>query len=133
LIALSNQWFGGAKNMLDIRFAQLVGATLIAKDTWDKIPPPVQKEMLASARTAGVGLREEIRKAEAGSIPLMQQFGLNVVHADEKVVAEWRKLAESIYPKLRGVMVPPDLFDEVKRIHDEYHKTHASPRPTGTP
>src|SRR5271156_13734 len=31
LIALSNQWFGGAKNMLDIQFAQLVGATVIDK------------------------------------------------------------------------------------------------------
>src|SRR5450755_336606 len=69
LIALSNQWFGGAKNMLDISFAQLVGATLIDKGVWDKIPAPVQKEMLASARTAGVALREEIRKAEAGAVP----------------------------------------------------------------
>src|SRR5579864_2528707 len=65
LIALSNQWFGGAKNMLDISFAQLVGATLIDKSVWDKIPAPVQKEMLDSSRKAGVALRDEIRKAEA--------------------------------------------------------------------
>ena len=54
----------------------------------------------------------------------MQQFGLNVVHADAKTVAEWRQLAESIWPKLRGRVVPPDLFDEVKRLRDEYRKTH---------
>lgn len=124
LIALSNQWFGGAKNMLDISFAQLVGATLIDKSVWDKIPPPVQQEMLSSSRKAGVALREEIRKAEAGSVPMMQQFGLNVVHADPKTVAEWHKLAESIWPKFRGSLVPADLFDEVKRLRDEYRKTH---------
>ena len=106
LIALSNQWFGGAKNMLDISFAQLVGATLIDKGVWDKIPAPVQKEMLASARTAGVALRDEIRKAEAGAVPIMQQFGLNVVHPDAKTVAEWRQLTESIWPKFRGTVVP---------------------------
>ena len=133
LIALSNQWFGGAKNMLDIQFAQLVGATLITKDVWEKIPPPVQKEMLASARTAGVALREEIRKAEANSVPLMQQFGLNVVHADSKTVAEWRQLAEAIYPKLKGIMVPPDLFEEVKRLRDEFRKTHPVSSTAGTP
>src|SRR5271165_5510905 len=88
LFALSNQWFGGAKNMLDIPFAQLVGATLIDKSVWDKIPAAAQKEMLASARKAGVALREEIRKAEAGSIPIMQQFGLNVVKADAKANAQ---------------------------------------------
>ena len=133
LLALSNQWFGGAKNMLDIPFAQLVGATLVAKDVWDKIPAPVQKQMLESARLAGVGLRDEIRKAEANSIPLMQQFGLNVVHADDKTVAEWHKLAESIYPKLRGTMVPADLFDEVKNLREEYRKTHPAQHAAGMP
>ena len=112
--------------MLDIPFAQLVGATVISKDVWDKIPTPVQKEMMASARAAGVALRDEIRKSEAGSIPLMQQFGLNVVHADPKAVAEWRQLAEGIWPKLRGGAVPPDLFDEVKRLRDDYRKTHVA-------
>ena len=124
LVALSNQWFGGAKNMLDLPFAELVGATVISKDVWDTIPAPVQKEMMQSARTAGVALREEIRKSEASSIPLMQQFGLNVVHADPKAVAEWRALAEGIWPKLRGQAVPADLFDQVKRLRDEYRKTH---------
>jgi TRAP-type C4-dicarboxylate transport system substrate-binding protein len=84
----------------------------------------VQKEMLASARTAGVALREEIRKAEAGSVPIMQQFGLNVVHPDAKTVAAWRQLTESIWPKFRGAVVPADLFDEVKRLRDEYRKAH---------
>lgn len=124
LFALSNQWFGGAKNMLDIPFAQLVGATLVDKDVWNKIPANIQKDLLASARTAGVALREEIRKSEAGSVPIMQQFGLNVVHPDAKATAEWRQLAESIWPKLRGTLVPADLFDEVKRLRDEYRKSH---------
>jgi TRAP-type transport system periplasmic protein len=124
LIALSNQWFGGAKNLLDIQFAQLVGATVIDKSVWDKIPVPVQKEMLVSAKKAGVALREEIRKAEAGSIPIMQQFGLNLVKPDAKASAEWRQLAESIWPKLRGGSMPADLFDQVKRLRDEFRKTH---------
>jgi TRAP-type C4-dicarboxylate transport system substrate-binding protein len=132
LFALSNQWFGGATNMLDIRFAQLVGATVIDKGVWDKIPAPVQKEMLVSARDAGVKLREEIRKAETASIPMMQQFGLNVEHADPKAVAEWRQLAEGIWPKLRGTMVPGDLFDDVKRLRDEYRKAHPAAA-AGTP
>jgi|HubBroStandDraft_1064217.scaffolds.fasta_scaffold37824_3 TRAP-type C4-dicarboxylate transport system substrate-binding protein len=124
LFALSNQWFGGALNMLDIRFAQLVGATLIDKQVWDKIPAPTQKQMMDSARKAGVALREEIRKAETASIPMMQQFGLNVEHADAKTVAEWRQIAEGIWPNLRGAAVPPDLFDQVKRLRDEYRKAH---------
>jgi TRAP-type C4-dicarboxylate transport system substrate-binding protein len=133
LFALSNQWFGGAKNMLDIPFAQLVGATVIDKDVWDKIPASIQKEMRASARTAGVALREEIRKAESNSIPMMQQFGLNVVHADAKATAEWHKLAEAIWPNLRGTLVPADLFDQVLHLRDEYRKTHPIAGAAGMP
>jgi len=133
LLALSNQWFGGAKNMLDVRFVQLVGATLISKEVWDKIPPQLQKPMQESARIAGVGLREEIRKAEASSIPLMQQFGLNVVHADDKSLEEWHRLSESLYPTFRGGIVPVELFDEVLRLRDHYRKTHPAERATATP
>lgn len=124
LIALSNQWFGGARNMLDIPFAQLVGATVIDKEVWDKIPAPVQKEMLVSAKKAGVALREEIRKAESNSIPMMQQFGLNLVKADPKALAEWHQLAEGIWPKLRGSIVPADLFDQVRQLRDQYRNAH---------
>ena len=133
LVALSNQWFGGAKNMLDIPFAQLAGATVISKSVWDKIPAPVQKEMMQSGRAAGVALRQEIRKAEAASIPLMQQFGMNVVHPDAKALADWRQLSESIWPKLRGSMVPADLFDQVKRLRDEYRKAHPGSTAAGLP
>jgi len=132
LIALSNQWFGGAHNMLDINFAQLVGATVIDKSVWDKIPASVQKDMRASAKTAGVALREEIRKAESSSIPMMQQFGMNLVKPNSKATAEWRQLAEGIWPKLRGTMMPADLFDEVKRLRDEYRKTHPAAAAAGT-
>jgi TRAP-type C4-dicarboxylate transport system substrate-binding protein len=128
LIALANQWFGGAKNMLDIKFTSLVGATLIRKDVWDSIPKDVQKKMKDAALVAGVGLREEIRKAEAQSVPIMRQFGLNVVHADDKTVAEWRALVEGIYPKLRGPYIPADLFDQVVKLRDEYRKAHPEPK-----
>ena len=124
LLALGSQWFAGAKNMLDIKFAELVGATLLSKDVWDRIPANTRTEILTISRDAGVKLREEIRKAESASIPLMQQFGLNVVRADPKAVAEWRKLAESIYPSLRGGEIPPDLFDQVVKLRDDYRKTH---------
>jgi hypothetical protein len=37
---------------------------------------------------------------------------------------EWRSLAESIYPKIRGPMVPADMFDQARRLVDEYRTAH---------
>jgi hypothetical protein len=41
---------------------------------------------------------------------------------------EWRTLSKTVYPKLRGSIVPSDLFDEVVRLRDEYRKSHAIQR-----
>ena len=72
---------------------------------------------------------QEIRKAETASFPMMQQFGLTIQHPDPKALAEWRQLAEGLWPKLRGTMVPADLFDEVKRLRDDYRKAHPADAP----
>ena len=37
-----------------------------------------------------------------------------------EVEAEWRRVAEDIYPKIRGNMVPADMFDKVQRLLADY-------------
>src|SRR6185369_12002330 len=37
-------------------------------------------------------------------------------------VAEWRALFDGVYPKIRGSLVPADVFDEVQRLLREYRK-----------
>ena len=63
-------------------------------------------------------------------MPLTSSFrGSNVVHAwIPAAQAEWQKLAESLYPKFKATMVPPDLFDDVERLRDQYRKAHGIPR-----
>jgi hypothetical protein len=36
--------------------------------------------------------------------------------------ALWQKLTESLYPKIRGKVVPAEAFDEAMRYRDEYRK-----------
>jgi hypothetical protein len=50
----------------------------------------------------------------------MKARGLTVHAVPPEAEAEWRKLAESAYPKIRGTMVPADMFDEVVRLLKEY-------------
>jgi hypothetical protein len=45
---------------------------------------------------------------------------LKVQKATPQVEAEWRSLAESVYPKIRGNMVPAAMFDKVQRLLAEY-------------
>jgi hypothetical protein len=33
---------------------------------------------------------------------------------------EWRQLVESFYPKIRGRLVPADIFDDVMKLLQQY-------------
>jgi len=130
MVALASQWFGGARNMLDIKFAPLAGATLVSKDTWEQIPAGMRPQLLTIAQASGAEIRAEIRRMEDNSIGMMQTLGLNVVHADANAVEQWRSLIEQkLWPALRGGGMPAPLFDQVKRLRDEYRAPKSGVKP----
>ena len=122
LFALLEQSFALANHMIDIRWAPLVGATVVRQRAWEKIPEEWRGPMLEAARQAGAARREEIRRMDREAIDEMAKRGLNVVELDDETRALWREEAEKAYPRLRGNLIPEDLFDEVKRLRDRFRK-----------
>jgi len=127
LWAETMQLYKIANNMCDVKWAALVGATIISKSAWDKIPAAQQGPMLAAAQKSGEALKNDIRTQGARAIAAMQagQPGkksnkLTVTTLDAAALADWRKQTQAIYPKMKGKMVPADLFDEVQRLDAEY-------------
>jgi TRAP-type C4-dicarboxylate transport system substrate-binding protein len=127
LYALWNQCFTLAKYMTDIKWAPLVGATIVSKDVWNKIPEAQRGPMLQAAIESGQQLRSSIRDMGEKAIGVMtnglpgKKFDkLTIVHADAATVADWRKQTEAAYPSMRGKIIPADLFDEARRLRDEY-------------
>lgn len=127
LYALWNQCFTLAKYMNDIKWAPLVGATVVSKAVWEKIPEAQRGPMLQAARDSGQELRAGIRGMGDKAITTMTQGipgkrmdKLTVIHADDAALAEWHKRTEAVYPKMRGNIIPADLFDEARRLDQEY-------------
>lgn len=127
LYALWNQCFTLAKYMTDVKWAPLVGATVVQKAVWDKIPEAQRTQMLQAARESGQQLRSGIRdmgdKATSvmtNGLPGKKMDKLTIVHVDDATAADWRKQTEAAYPAMRGKIIPADLFDEARRLHEEY-------------
>ena len=121
-LAAISQLFTRARNMTALRWQLLLGASLVTKATWDKVPADVRPALLEAARADGLRLRDAVRKSEDQDIAEMQKRGLHVVAVDAKARALWQRTAETFYPALRGPIVPAEAFDEARRFRDELRK-----------
>ena len=116
------QYFKNAPYMTDFRWELLQGATIITRATWEKIPADIRPALLEAAQEDGARLQKDIRDSEARDIEAMKKRGLTVVPVTPAQKGEWQKLTESIYPRIRGKILPADAFDEAMRYRAEYRK-----------
>jgi TRAP-type C4-dicarboxylate transport system substrate-binding protein len=124
--ALMLQCYSHARNMLDLKWSVLSGATVIRKDIWDRMPADIQGKLRSAAQSAGTKIRASARKEDQDSITAMQKRGLTLNVVTPQIEEQWLKLTKVIYPELRGKSVPADIFDEVQRLVAEF-------RARGTP
>ena len=125
-VAVISQYYNYAKNMTALPWQLLLGATIINKSVWDRIPEASKPALRQAAQEAGARLQAEIRQSGEKDVEAMRKRGLNVVAVDAATKERWRKTAESLYPRIRGSVVPADAFDEAMRYRDEYRKGKGS-------
>lgn len=125
LLALASQWFALAPHMTEIRWAPLLGATVVTKRAWDAVPEGARPALLEAAREAGAKLKAEIRASNDEAVTRMTARGLKVVKPTAADLAAWQAIAESNWGEIRGKIVPADVFDSVRREVEAYR---AKPR-----
>ncbi len=118
--ALAGQFDTRAKFMLEINWAPLVGGIVLDKRTWDGFSKDWQAAFRKAAQDAGDEIREKGRSESEQSVTAMQKRGLRVQQSSAEIDAAWRKLAEEVYPKIRGTIVPADMFDRVQTLLKEF-------------
>ncbi|MBI3268730.1 MAG: TRAP transporter substrate-binding protein DctP [Planctomycetes bacterium] len=117
--ALASQIDGAAPHMLELNWAPLIGATVVTKKTWDTVPEGAKEAIRQAATEAGKEIKANNRRESLEAVDAMKKRGL-VVHAvTPELEAKWREAVEAVYPKIRGRLVPEDIFDEVMRLLKE--------------
>jgi TRAP-type C4-dicarboxylate transport system substrate-binding protein len=121
-VALASQVDIAAPHMLALNYAPLVGAAVIKKDVWEAFPEATRAEMLKAAHAAGEQFQAASRKEADEAVAAMEKRGLKVHKPSAEQVEKWRQFLREAYPRIRGKIVPADVFDEVKRLLEERHK-----------
>jgi TRAP-type C4-dicarboxylate transport system substrate-binding protein len=120
--AEAGQVYRDAPHMIEVNWAPMVGATVVTKKVWDTIPEASRAALLAASHTAGEQVTRNGRAESHRAVAAMKTKGL-IVHAlTPQMEAEWRQVAEELYPRIRGALVPADIFDQVRRVLDEYRR-----------
>jgi TRAP-type C4-dicarboxylate transport system substrate-binding protein len=121
-VALAAQVDTSAPYMLELNYAPLVGACVIRKDVWDQFTEAQRAEMTKASELAGKEFKAASRKESDEAVVAMQKRGLKVHKPTAAENETWKKFLEPAYPRIRGKIVPEDVFDEAKRLLDERHK-----------
>jgi TRAP-type C4-dicarboxylate transport system substrate-binding protein len=119
-MALSMQVHTVSKYMLDLNWVPLVGATIMTKKAWDALSPETQAAMKTVAAKSGADFQSRGRAESNEAVQAMKARGLMVSPIPVAAEAEWRAMAEKLYPQIRGSIVPADMFDEIVRVLAEY-------------
>jgi TRAP-type C4-dicarboxylate transport system substrate-binding protein len=118
--ALSGQFNSVVRHMIDVKWVPIVGAAVVTRRAWDLMTPYARDQLRIAAMEAGIKIRDRARIEDSEAIDAMRKRGLSIVSATPEVEAEWRRLAENAYPRIRGSMVPAELFDQVRQLVREY-------------
>jgi TRAP-type transport system periplasmic protein len=120
--ALAGQFDTVARHMLDLRWVPVVGAAVMTRKVWEQMTPAARTQLRAAADAAGLRIRERARQEDLEAVEAMRKRGLVVHPVTPDVEAAWRQMAEGAYPKLRGGLVPTEMFDQVLAALADYRK-----------
>jgi TRAP-type transport system periplasmic protein len=111
--ALATQIYTSAPHMLEINWAPIVGALVVTKKAWDEMSPVGQAALRSGSELVGQRIRARARLEVDEAVDAMKKRGLVVNRPSAEQMREWNELAEKLYPRIRGSMVPAETFDEV--------------------
>ena len=123
VVALSSQWFGQAKNMMDLRWSPLVGAVVVTARFWDQLSQAERDAMQAAAQHATAQARTDVRRFEHDAIGAMQRFGLEVNPVSDENARRFEAEIRAVYPQIVGSSVPVSIYQKARDCLDEYRRT----------
>jgi TRAP-type C4-dicarboxylate transport system substrate-binding protein len=111
--AMATQVFSSAPHMLELNWAPIVGAIVLSRKAFESMPPEVQLALKQSGEQIGPIVRARARAEVDEAVAAMVKRGLIVTKPSNQDLKQWESLAEQLYPRIRGKLVPSELFDEV--------------------
>ena len=113
LYALSQQSFGIAKHMLDLKWGVLMAGIVIDNRVWGRISKKYHDDLISVTKSIQNRQKNLNANAEKESIKAMQDYGLQVHSIDENGLRIWKDEVKKMEEELRGNIIPAEIYDKV--------------------
>lgn len=123
LAAIALQWFTKTKYMLDLPLSYAIGAVLIDKKVFQKIPLSHQKVVKECAARYLFELTQRTREDNEKAIQVMVKHGIKITKPSEEQVVEFKKLRDTIAKELSNRAFSKAVLDELMS-HLKAYRSH---------
>ncbi len=112
VMAYASQWFAFTPYMIDMPWAPMLGAIIVSKRAWQKVPEPLRPQLKSIAEDKSLRLDLEMQRLETQAISEMQKRGLTLIKPDAQQFKQWQSLTKTAFPEFKSKNNIPDEWFE---------------------
>jgi len=120
--AISLQWFTKIKYMTDVPLAYLAGGIVVNKETFMKIPLPIQGIIMESFKTPLDQFKIATRNENREATKVMTKQGVKIVTPTKDQVEEFKRLSNKAMGHVFGQSFSKKTFEEVTSLLESYRR-----------
>lgn len=115
LAAVSLQWFAATKYMMELPLTNSMGAVIISKREFDKMPADIQQILLKHGKTYMRKLTELSRKDNQKSLETLKRNKIQFVKPDGKEMQSYDEIGKRARQAMVGKLFSQDLLTRVEK------------------
>lgn len=124
LAALALQWFTEVTYISQFPFTHSVGAVLISKGSYDKLPEVTQNQLIESSNKQLKILIDRTRMENQESISVILAEGVQKYPASKEQQEKMFKVGNDVKSKLKDDLYPGELINKIEDLLSDYRSTH---------
>ena len=119
MYVLSQQVFGIANNMLNMKWGNLTGGIVVDLKTWNRIDKKNQLLMIEIANELGRNFQKKNRHEMDKPIQIMKEYGLKVNDPSQEQLQTWKDLVIEMLPYFKGTLLDDGVYQRFLQIKTE--------------
>src|SRR5262245_12643234 len=113
LAAVALQWYTKVTYATELPISYSIGALVVRKDVFEKLPAEDQAAIRKAGKTMGEGLLQTVRKDNDRARKAMEKQGVKFLPVPPALSADLEAQAQGVWGELSGKQYPPELLAKV--------------------